>query len=210
MNYFDDLITLDPNAVLLKLTNFNLSNSHIVFDFDRTMTIAKNNLSDDITTWNILSQHLPPKAKDQYLKYYQKYRPIELDQKMTDYLAIEWMTLVLKLFIKYKINLKEVEKDLINKTNIRPGVLEIFEFCHENSIPIVIISAGILDIINIWCDKYDVNPSLIISTSLITDKYGTIIDWNKNSIIHSLNKSEAEHEELDSIRSKKTKCNIDW
>jgi hypothetical protein len=68
-------------------------------------------------------------------------------------------------------------------------------------IPTVILSAGILDVIEIWCKKYNVNPKLILSTALVVSNEGTVLGWDKSTLVHTLNKSEAKHPELEAIRS---------
>jgi HAD superfamily phosphoserine phosphatase-like hydrolase len=196
-----ELITLDQEGVRSKLANFNLSNTHLVFDFDRTMTTRNEGSHGDATTWDILAQHLPEEGRAQHRSYFEKYRALEINQTMTEADAIEWWSSILNLFVEYNINLKAVEDDFISKANIRPGVADVFKFCVDNSIPTVILSAGILDVIEIWCRKYRVNPSLILSTALIVDEEGTVLGWDKDSLVHTLNKSEAQHTELETIRS---------
>jgi HAD superfamily phosphoserine phosphatase-like hydrolase len=100
---------------------------------------------------------------------------------------------------------KIVENDFLNKASIRPGVAELFKFCAEHHIPTVILSAGIRDVIEIWCRRYKIESSLIISTALILDATGKIVGWEEDTLVHVLNKSEATHAELVAIRSERPK-----
>ncbi len=195
------LITLDQMSVLSKLAKFTLSNTHLAFDFDRTMTTRNEGSRDDVTTWSILAEHLPEEGRAQHQAYFERYRTLEISQKMTEADAIEWWSSILNLFVEHGINLSAVEDDFLNKANARPGVADVFKFCADHSIPTVVLSAGILDVIEIWCEKYGVNPSLILSTALIVDEFGTVVGWNKASLVHVLNKSEAQHAELETIRA---------
>lgn len=65
-----------------------------------------------------------------------------------------------------------------------------------------ILSAGIRDVIEIWCQKYRIKPSLVISTALSLDGENKVAGWQKDTLVHALNKSEATHPELLAIRDR--------
>lgn len=200
----DGLVTANRANLETKLKEFAQVGSpglHVVFDFDRTLTIKRPGSDDEVTTWHILGEHLPPEGKLEYKNLFQKYRGVELNGELTTQAAIDWWSASFELYIKYNINLAVVENDFLNKASIRPGVVELFRLCAEYNIPTVILSAGIRDVIEIWCRKYKIEPSLIISTALIMDSKGQIIDWQRDTLVHVLNKSEATHSELISIRA---------
>lgn len=182
------------------------SNLHMVFDFDRTLTVKKPGTDDEVTTWHILREHLPEEGQLQYQELFEKYRALEIAGTLTQEDAITWWSSILNLFVQYNVDLTAVEEDFLAKANIRPGVAELFKLCSDNKIPTIILSAGIRDVIEIWCRKYRIEPSLVISTGLILDKTNRIVGWGKETLVHALNKSEATHPELLAIRKSRPKA----
>jgi HAD superfamily hydrolase (TIGR01544 family) len=175
---------------------------HLLADFDRTLTVGRNETGKDTSSWEILATHLPPKAFAKQHQLYEKYRPMELSGKMTHEEAASWGHQVLSIFVESKINLKEIEKDFRQKTDIRPYAKDLFDFCNTFAIPTVILSAGIGEIIDLWAKTFQVSPTLVLATRLITDKNGNFIDWNRD-IIHHLNKNEQGRKELTKINKQR-------
>lgn len=204
----EGLVTSEPSTLEAKITDFKQAGAngmHAIFDFDRTLTVKKPGSDDEVTTWHILGEHLPPEGKVEYKNLFQKYRGIELRGELTTQAAIDWWSASFELYIKNGINLLDVENDFLSKASIRPGVAELFKLCAKHSIPTIILSAGIRDVIEIWCRRYEIKPSLIISTALTLDATGKITGWQKDTLVHVLNKSEATHSELVNIRIKRPK-----
>ena len=196
----------NEKEVLTKLDRFIQDGSerlHLVIDFDRTLTIGKSERDDDITTWQILKRHLPNTAQNRYCELFDKYRPLEIDRKLTYSDAVSWWENTLKLYIKHRINLKKVEKNFISKVSIRPGAKGLFCLCKKASVPTIILSAGIKDVINLWTKTFQIKPTLVLSTKLEVNSNGDIVDWEKDSLIHVLNKKEMGHAELSRIREKR-------
>ena len=198
-----DLSVLD--AKIADFMQVGADSMHVIFDFDRTLTVKKPGSDDEVTTWHILGEHLPPEGKLEYKSLFQKYRGVELRGELTTQTAVDWWSASFELYIKYGINLVGVEDDFLNKASIRPGVAELFELCAKHGVPTVILSAGIRDVIEIWCRRYKIEPSLIISTALTMDVTGKITGWKKDTLVHVLNKSEATHTELVRIRGEHPK-----
>ncbi|MEO5627967.1 MAG: HAD-IB family phosphatase [Candidatus Saccharimonadales bacterium] len=200
----EQLVVANPTNLQIKLADFAIGGAtdlHLVLDFDRTLTIRKPGSRDEVTTWHILQEHLPVDAKRAYQDEFTKYRALELEGRMTQEDAINWWTSILNLFVENKIDLNAVEEDFLSKASIRDGVPELMKLCQQNNIPTIILSAGVRDIIEIWCRKYGIQPTLVISTALITDSNNRIAGWKEDTLVHTLNKSEASHPELISIRS---------
>lgn len=198
-----DLSTLEEKIVDFKQAGAD--GIHVVLDFDRTLTVKRPGSDDEVTTWHILGEHLPPEGKEEYTDLFQKYRGVELRGELTTEAAIDWWSASLELYIKYGVNLIEVEKDFLNKASIRPGVAGLFRLCAKRNIPTIILSAGIRDVIEIWCRRYKIEPSLIISTALTLDATGKMTGWQKDTLVHVLNKSETTHSELANIRAQRPK-----
>jgi HAD superfamily hydrolase (TIGR01544 family) len=195
----------NKNKTLQKLNKLVIEGKeklHLLVDFDRTLTVGRDKTGKDISSWEILARHLPPKAHVKQHKLYNKYRPLELSGKITPEEAETWAHHVLEIFVENKISLTEIEKNFLQKTDIRPHAKELLDFSKNFEIPTVILSAGIKEIIDLWSKTFQVSPTLVLATKLITDSNGKIIDWDKN-IIHNLNKKEQGHEELTKIRTQR-------
>lgn len=179
---------------------------HVIFDFDRTLTVKRPGTQDEVTTWHILREHLPEDGQVRYQRLFEKYRALELSGKMTQQDAVDWWSAILNLFVEYKIDLTAVEETFLERASIRPGTVELFEFLAAHDIPTVILSAGIREVIDIWCRKYGIEPSLVVSTALDLDSDNKIVGWQKNTLVHVLNKSETTHPELAAIRAARPKA----
>jgi len=184
------------------------SSLHLVCDFDRTLTVRKPGSEGDVTTWSILAEHLPIGAQQEHAALYDKYRALETTETMTSDDAVDWWTSILKLFVKHKININKIEADFLERASVRLGTKELFQACGKQNVPTVIMSAGIRDVIDVWGRAYDIQPTLTISTALILDKEGTIIGWDEQTLVHTLNKHEADHPKLESIRQSRPKAII--
>lgn len=201
-----DLLYSDKPALEQKLLAFKQAghdNIHFVFDFDRTLTVRNPNTDADITSWIILREHTPAEAQEIFWGLYDKYRPKEIAGTMTVDDAVDWWSTVLRTFVEYKLDLSEVEEDFLNKATVRPGVIELFKTCKNLGIPMIILSAGVRDVIEMWCKVYDIQPDLIISTDLHLDRDSIVIGWDESTLVHTLNKHEADHPELTAIRTKR-------
>lgn len=202
----EGLVCGDPRTALSKINNFRKNGAErlqVIFDFDRTLTVARPDSKDDITTWNILAKHLPEEGQRRHLEIFSQMRPKELAGTLTpDDAAAAWAAM-LDMFTEYLINLNEVEHDFLAKATIRPGAKEIFDFCAMYNIPTIILSAGIKNVIDIWARAYGINPSIVLSTVLQTDAQGRMRGWDKDTLVHVLNKNEVTHPELASIQKQR-------
>lgn len=203
------LIADRPSVLQNKIADFaktGPASMYAVFDFDRTLTVRRPGTQEEVTTWHILREHLPPPGLYAYQRLFETYRAIERCGNMTARHAAEWWTGSLELFAKYGVDLTAVERTFLERASIRPGTAELFGLLAANCIPTVILSAGIRDVIDMWCRKYGVQPSLIVSTALTFDKDNKITGWQKDTLVHALSKSEVVHSELSAIRARRPKA----
>lgn len=198
----------NEEAFIQKVAHFAGSGAadvHIIWDFDRTLTVSHPETQEDVTTWQILCEHLSEKGQAQYNDLFQRYRSMELEERMTVKDAVDWWSSILGLYVEERVSMTEVDADFLMRASIRRGAHEVFSLCKEQEIPNVIMSAGIRDVIDVWSHKYDIQPSLTLSTILKLDSDNRIVGWDEDSLVHTLNKHELDHEELTSIRSKRPK-----
>ena len=176
-----------------KLPIKNLNDIYILTDFDRTITNGNSK-----TSWSILasSNLVSPVYAKERQELYDKYRPVEIDETMDfekrSNLVKEWFQKHAELFVKYKIT-KEVFDKAASDLRImefRPGAKEFLKFLHENSVPVIIISAGIGNFIETFLKLNDCYyDNIFISSNMIEFKNGIASKVGEN-IIHSLNKNE--------------------
>ena len=177
-----------------KLKDFNITNMHILADFDRTMTIGSSESS-----WGILSKS--PLVPNEYVNdrklLYNYYRPLEVDEtidyKTKNQLMTDWWQKHIQLFIKYKLQ-EDVINQAIKDPNVmtfRKGAKDFLELMHKNSIPVIIISAGIGNFIEQFLINNDAYfDNIYIVSNFIKFENGIAVGI-KDTIIHSLNKNEA-------------------
>lgn len=193
------------NDFFLKLNYFRRKGKNkvfFIFDFDRTLTKGVDSKGKNISTWEILRKHLPKKAQIEYQQFYRKYRPLEINNRLTKREANIWWKKILNLFKINKLNLLEVTRDIRNKMPARPCVKELFGLCEKDNIPTIIVSAGIKNAIEIWCQKSKIRPTSIIATNLIFSRKGEIIGWQRDSLVHNLNKKEKAQKAIKRIKHK--------
>lgn len=203
MNYLNNFIYRDKRKVNKKINSFLNSGSkkiHLVLDFDRTLTTG-----EDITTWAIFGAHLTQKGRKKYKKAYDKYRPLEISNKMKLFHAVAWWEEMLALYRENKVEWRDILKDVRTKMSIRSGTRELFDVCSKKGIPTIIISAGTKNIIEAMFRRFSIKPTTILSTKLFFDSEGYMNGWDRNSLIHVLNKKEMGHTQISRIRKLRPK-----
>jgi len=201
---FNKFLIKNKKAVIEKITSFQRQGRdkiHIVLDFDRTLVRGKNQKGKNITVWDAMEQFVPRKKQLESLGKYKKYRAFQIKQKLSVTQAIEWWGWNLDLFKGLKVSRIEEASRLLQT---RPFVKEFFNICQEKNIPTVIISASIKNVIESWCRKEKIRPTLVLSTELFVSNK-KIIGWKKDTLIHSLNKRERGHREIKKIRATRPK-----
>ena len=169
-------------------------NYYVLVDFDRTLTDGCS-----LSSWEILSKSgfMPKEYVDKVNKLYEYYRPLEIDIDidfdLKNKLMEEWWSKNINLFSEYGLR-EEYIKEVVKKKDFiyfRNGADKFLEIMHEKEIPVVIMSAGIGNVIVEFL-KY--NNSLYDNISIVSNfidfQDGYDIGINKD-IIHSLNKNES-------------------
>ncbi len=177
------------NKEKLEKLNINSSNLVIVLDFDRTITA-----SNSMDSWDASGLLLGNDFKEKLEKLYIKYRPIELDYKISKEEKArqmeKWYKECLDLYEEYKLNKQELEESVKkSKLIFRKGAKEFLNNAIEKEIPVVILSAGIGNVIEMFLKKNNVlgKNFEIISNFLQFDEKGNIKPF-KGKLIHTTNK----------------------
>lgn len=173
---------------------------HVLSDFDRTLTTAFVGEKPVPSLISVLRDHnyLTPEYSKKAQALYKKYRPIELNPKISfkekKKAMHQWWTTHFNLLIKIGLYKKDVQKVIKSgKVKLRPGTLEFIDLLKSQNIPMLIISSSGLGFEAIsWYlkNKKKLYGNIyIISNTLEWDKKGKLAGVKK-PIIHSMNKNE--------------------
>ena len=183
------------NKKIEKINSIKNNDFYILTDFDGTITKSTSDSS-----WSSIFKN--PKVTKEFVakcvELYTHYHAHEIDEKLS---LAEKSKIMTEWYKKNIITLKEfkITKDVIdyaaNNTNImsfRPGAKEFLECMHKNKVPIIVISAGVGNIIEQFLIKNNCNyPNIYICSNFLEyDDNGLITGVRNNNLIHPLNKSE--------------------
>ncbi len=176
-----------------KINEWTDDSFYIIADFDRTLTTH-----DSKTSWSVLYNHdkVDRSFKDTANKLFEYYRPIEIDEnidkKLKNNYMQEWWLKIIDLSIKYEVT-NSIIKELINNQNIikfRPGAKKLLKNMHQRNIPIIIISAGLGNLIEEFLKVNNCYYDNIYIISNFLEFNNNLVTGIKGKIIHSLNKNE--------------------
>lgn len=196
----------DDEKIKNLANNMNTDNVYIFMDFDKTITIKQ-----CVDSWDASanSEILGDELSSELTRYYKKYRPIEVDyeleQNEKEKYMIEWYRTCMELYYKHNMTKEKLEQS-INKSKIilRKGLKNFFLKLYEKNIPVIILSAGIGNVIeqtlrNEGCYYENIK---IISNFIKFDKNGNMIEYS-DYLIHTLNKN------IDKLADLKIKSSIE-
>ncbi len=172
---------------------------HVIADFDRTLTKA---FAEGKPTVSLITRlqnwFYPPEYAEKSNAIFHKYHPIEIDstipldekKKAMEKRWDEQFTLM----IEYGLTRKIIQEAMASEeTNFRPWCGEFFDTLHDNTIPLIILSASGLGYDSIYyCLKHEnklYDNIDIISNDFVRDESGKAIGV-REPIIHSFNKDE--------------------
>ncbi len=178
------------NTNKIEKIKLDKDNFYVAIDFDKTITATN---SDD--SWNASGNTLGKEFNKKSFDLYQKYAPIELNYHISfeekKQAMEEWYYSCMNLYYEYHLTLTKL-KESINKSNLifRKGAKKFLKVMYENNIPVIILSAGIGNVIveflkNNNCYYENIN---IISNFIEFDETGNMKKYDKE-IIHTLNKT---------------------
>lgn len=171
---------------------------HVVSDFDHTLTRAFIEGKKILSTYAVLRDcnYLDPAYNQKDTELFEEYYPIEQDTSISDEIKTkkmeEWW------FKHYDLMLKSgVTKDMIFEVSkagrlvFRKDSINFINTLFENNIPLLIFSAGIGNVIELFLKDNNCNHKnvKIISNFLKFDESGKMIAFS-DTLIHSYNKSE--------------------
>lgn len=182
------------NKKNIKLNNLDLSNIYIVTDFDGTLTVSSSDSS-----WASIFKN-PNVSKEfvaECVRIFNKYHPIEIDDSISfeEKLAImsEWYKVNIETLINYGIDEEIINYSAYNEKIMcfRSGAKQFLELLYKYNVPVIVISAGVGNIIEQFLIKNQCNfPNIFICSNFLEYLDGKIIGVRDGNLIHSLNKNE--------------------
>uniref|UniRef100_A0A6B2LC94 5'-nucleotidase n=1 Tax=Arcella intermedia TaxID=1963864 RepID=A0A6B2LC94_9EUKA len=198
----EKVIIVNPEEFQRKkkiIVDGGVNNLQIVTDFDRTLTSAVVNGKPGASSYGVI-EHSGLLSEEYHIKireYFTKYSAIEEDPEMPIHLKIpfivEWYQKANQQLVKEKIPLKLFD-EMISKANLafREGVHSFLESTSKNSVPVLVFSAGIGDLIERIFVHFEgrLHQNVhVVSNRVQTDENGIIVDF-KEPLIHVFNKNE--------------------
>ena len=171
----------------IKLTK---SNFYVAIDFDKTITAT-----ESADSWDASGKILGDEFKEKLYNLYFKYGPIEQDYNISfeeKYKAMEeWYYSCMQLYYDYGLT-QEKLKESIDSSNIvfRKGAKNFLNELYKNNVPVIILSAGIGNVIERFLQKNEClyKNMEIISNFISFDSNGKIKKYT-GELIHTLNKT---------------------
>ncbi|KAK4320562.1 hypothetical protein Pmani_008567 [Petrolisthes manimaculis] len=184
--------------VLTSIVTEGYSKLQVIADFDRTLTRVWYNGKKCETCYGIMdnSPMMPDFYREEANQLLARYYPIELDPHMTEAEKIphmmEWYRNIHALILKCHVN-KSSFKGMVSDSNIRlrDGTEELFGSLHRAGVPVLVLSAGIGDVLvevlqhfNVYTDNVKV-----VANFFKYNKEG-VIEGFQGDAIHMFNKNE--------------------
>lgn len=168
------MIYVNNKQKIKKLSNLN--NYCVVIDFDRTITTKESEPS-----LGVIPKYIGGELLEKRTKIFEYYRPLELnytiDKEEKKKIMKEWANKTFTLLSKY-VSEEVIDKSTDNcNMHLRKGAKEFLEKMHKDNIPVIIMSAGMGNIIKAFLEKQNVlfdNISIVSNFFEFKDNYANI------------------------------------
>ncbi|XP_051728850.1 cytosolic 5'-nucleotidase 3-like isoform X1 [Ctenopharyngodon idella] len=209
----------DPERVEQILTSMREAGSstlQVISDFDMTLTRFAYNGQRCPTCHNILenSKLISEDCKAKLQKLLDTYYPIEIDstrsveEKLP--LMVEWWTKAHDLLVQQKISkdhLARVVKE--SEAMLRDGYQQFFGHLHQMSVPLLIFSAGIGDVLEEVIRQAGVfHPNVKVFSNYMDFDDSGVLRAFKGELIHIYNKREGALINVEHFKELQSRCNV--
>lgn len=194
----------NPEQLQRKIDRFRASGSrhfHVVSDFDRTLTTAFIEGKKFISSYALIREgkYLTPDYPHRAQALFEKYHPYEISAGLSgpekNKKMLEWWNAHFQLMVECGMN-KAVIKDIVlqRKIRFRDGASEFLDALSRNNIPILILSAGIGDIIQeLLASEGKMTSNVhLLSNFYLFNEQGKVVGKKNQTFIHTFNKNEVE------------------
>ena len=195
------------NSKKIEKIVLNKDNFYVAIDFDRTITSRAS-----MDSWDASGLTLGEDFQKDLDKLYQYYAPIELDYSLSfeekEKHMQEWYERCMDLYFDYGLTQDKLLESIRNsKLEFRICAKEFLNKLQENNIPVIILSAGIGNVIK----QFLINNNCLFENMYIISNFmefednGKIKKFDNSKIIHTLNKNMDGHLPLDWIEKIKNR-----
>jgi len=186
------------SEIIKQIISDGSSKLQVILDFDHTLTRVHENGQKCACTWEILDRSalMPQMYRDETTRLRDIYYPMEIDPNLSiaqkTPMAIEWYTQAHKVLVKTGLR----KQDLVamvkeSSAKLRSGTDRLLARLHALSVPVLIFSAGLGDLIHAVLDQHAGNHDNIkvVSNYMRFDEEGKMIGFTEE-MIHMYNKNE--------------------
>jgi 5'-nucleotidase len=193
----------EVDAKIQRLVSGGMDKLQIISDFDRTISTSEHNNKPTMSSFSVFEtcDSLPADYKEKAMALLHKYRPIEDNPHMTvaqklPYIEEWWRSSEL-LLKGLRFQYEDINKSII-KANIklRDGSVEAFNKLHCYNVPVIVLSAGVGDVVeltlkheNLLTDNVSV-VSNFLKVTVDDNGLSTIEGFKGEKLIHVFNKNE--------------------
>lgn len=170
---------------------------HLLTDFDHTLTQASIPGEKNITSWAVFEELLSASYQSERRALHDKYHPIEnqpsLPLDFRSKLMREWWAAHLRLLKSENLTREILQRALAQNTlSLRGGARDLLESCSTYEIPVLVLSAGIGDVIKMFLESLALlTPNLHVTSNFLKfSPEGTVIGF-ESDIVHALNKDQS-------------------
>ena len=231
----ETFIISDPTSFANKIKSLiegGLNNVTIVSDFDFTYSKVYNNGTRANSTFGVLKNEnfMTKEGYENSLKTDAYYRPFESDFSIAPEerrkMAIEWHYASLDILISEKIRKRNLRNTLIDsKLVLRHGTPELVHACTALSLPVLLVSAGIGDLILVVMETLreefegigepketaegEVREVVLSNLCLFEKEEGTgdeVMKTFREPMVHTHNKKEVVFENVKLLQRKNIIC----
>ncbi|XP_050451153.1 7-methylguanosine phosphate-specific 5'-nucleotidase [Cataglyphis hispanica] len=195
-------VHIKNEVALLKTINTILrdgtDNLQVVTDFDLTLTKQHINGRHILSSFGMFKKckQLPQHYSDKAKCLYEKYRPMEIDPNLplnekADAMR-DWMTAAHDILKGIEFDPHEIEEVAQEYGNVlRDGTKEILEKLYNARVPIVVLSAGLGDMVEAVL-KYNnvLFDNVKVISNFLRYKGNQLDGFNNDVLIHAYNKNE--------------------
>lgn len=179
---------------LNSLNSISPSDLYILTDFDGTIT---NDNSDSSWASIFKNPKVTKEFIDECIRIFNHYHKYEIDESLSfeEKMSImsEWYSKNIETLINFGIT-EEIINYASNNESImsfRNGAVDFLRTMYDRDIPIIVISAGVGNIIEQFLIKNNCNyPNIYICSNFLEYENGIVKGVKNNNLTHPLNKNE--------------------
>ncbi len=208
---------VNPQEYQLKLqaiAKHGLSKIHILSDFDRTITKGIEFQNTSVIAKLRESKHIDDEMKRKLGKIYAYYHPFEIDPDLSNAekskYMVEWYKKTNQVFVDHKLSKPTLRKVVAESDlDFREQTYELFALCAQHEIPIIIISAGLGDLIQMYLEKHNLlSEHVHIVSNFFKFNQQDQVCGMIGSTIHPMNKYESIIEKMPFYKDIKNRTSV--